>query len=304
MNVDLRQLRAFVVVARLLNFTRAAEELRIAQPSLSYTIRQLETMLGFPLLKRTTRTTELTPEGVLFLAEAVAVINRFDVAMEHAGQIARGELGRLRVGYLIGAAVDHVPAISRAFSDAYPDVQLDLIEYDFSRPNAGLDVGETDVAIVRPPLNDMAGIIQTTLLRERCFVCLPSQHRFAGLDSVDVTDLLDEPIIAAPGEGLWRDSWILNGLRKVPATITYEAATFEAELRAVAAGRSISIMPEVAPRLYARPGVAFVPINGLPHCAVAVVRRRDSPPTAANFAKIARRTVQRVAAGSVKDQPK
>ena len=57
MNVDLRQLRAFVAVARSLNFTRAADELHIAQPSLSYTIQQLEKTLGFSLLNRTTRIT-------------------------------------------------------------------------------------------------------------------------------------------------------------------------------------------------------------------------------------------------------
>ena len=133
MNVDLRQLRAFVAVARSLNFTRAADELHIAQPSLSYTIQQLEKTLGFSLLNRTTRTTELTREGATFLIEAAAVLARYESAMGRAVQIARGELGLLRVGYLIGAAVDHVPAISRAFNDAYPDVQLELIEYDFDK---------------------------------------------------------------------------------------------------------------------------------------------------------------------------
>jgi DNA-binding transcriptional LysR family regulator len=297
MNVDLRQMRAFVAVARSLNFTRAAEELHIAQPSLSYTIQQLEKTVGFSLFKRTTRITELTPEGEIFLAEALAVLNRYDIAMARATQVARGELGRLRVGYLIGAAVDHVPAISRAFSEAYPEVELELIEYNFSTPNAGLDTGDTDVAIVRPPLNELSGVVQTLLLRERCFVCLPSQHRFAGLDSIDATELLDEPIIAAPGEGAWRDMWILNNLRTKPANVTYEAATFEAELRAVAAGRSISIMPEVAPRLYTRPGVAFVRISGVPDCDVAVVRRRGAPQAAVNFAKIARRTVKQATDG-------
>jgi DNA-binding transcriptional LysR family regulator len=292
MNVELRQLRAFVAVARSLNFTRAADELHIAQPSLSYTIQQLEKTLGFSLLNRTTRTTELTREGTTFLIEAAAVLARYEPAMERAVQIARGELGQLRAGYLIGAAVDHVPAISRAFNDAYPDVQLELIEYDFAAPNAGLDTGETDVAIVRPPLNGLAGIVTTTLLRERCFACVASDHRFAGRDSVDVADILDEPIIAAPGEGTWRDSWILNNLRDKPARITYRAATFEAELRAVAAGQGISIMPETAPRLYSRPGVAFVVINDLPDCDVAVVRRKDAPRTAINFAKIARRIVR------------
>jgi DNA-binding transcriptional LysR family regulator len=290
-NVDLRQLRAFVTVARSLSFTRAAEELHIAQPSLSHTIQQLEKNVGFPLLVRTTRTTALTREGATFLVEATAVIERYEAAMVRTAQIARGELGRLRVGCLIGAAVDYVPAISRAFNDAYPDVQLDLIEFTFAAPNAGLDTGETDVAIVRPPLNGLTGVIRTTLLHERCFVCVATNHRFAGRESIDVAELLDEPIIAAPGEGEWRDVWILNNLRTEPARVTYEAATFEAELREVAASKSISIVPAIAPRLYARPGVAFVPINGLPDCDVAVVRRRGGPRAATNFTKIARRVV-------------
>jgi DNA-binding transcriptional LysR family regulator len=65
------------------------------------------------------------------------VLDRYEAALARAAQIARGELGRLRVGYLIGAAVDHVPAITRAFNDAYPDVQLDLIEYNFRLPTRG-----------------------------------------------------------------------------------------------------------------------------------------------------------------------
>jgi DNA-binding transcriptional LysR family regulator len=293
MNVELRQLRAFVAVARSLNFTRAAEELHIAQPSLSYTIQQVERVVGFPLFKRTTRTTELTAEGATFLVEAVAVLDRYESAMARAAQVGRGELGRLRVGYLIGAAVDYVPAILRAFNDAYPDVQLDVVEYNFAEPNAGLDSGATDIAIVRPPLNAISGVIRTNLLQEQCFACLPSGHRFASRASINVKELLDEPIVAAPGEGTWRDSWILNNLRDKPAVVTYEAATFEAELRAVAAGHSISIMPAIAPRLYRRPGVTFVAIDGLPDCQVAVVRRRDAPRSAANFASIARRTVKR-----------
>jgi DNA-binding transcriptional LysR family regulator len=287
----MRHFRAFVAVAHSLNFTRAAEELHIAQPSLSYTIRQLEKYLGFPLFERTTRSTELTPDGKMFLVEAVAVLDHFDAAMEQAGRVARGELGHLRVGYLIGAALDYVPLILRAFSESHPDVHVDLTEYDFSSPNGGLDTGQTDVAIVRPPLNGVTGVIRTTLLQERCFACLPVQHRYAGAASVDVADLLDEPIVAAPGDGVWRDFWILKSFRKEPARVTYEAATFEAELQAVASGRGISIVPETAPRLYTRPGITFVPIVGMPACDVAVVRRRDAPRAAANFVKTARTVV-------------
>ncbi|MQA06492.1 MAG: LysR family transcriptional regulator [Streptosporangiales bacterium] len=281
-----------MAVARSLNFTRAAEELHIAQPSLSYTIQQLEKTIGVPLFNRTTRATELTPDGAILFDEAHAVLDRYDAAMERMAQVARGELGRLRVGYLIGAAVDHVPAILRAFADDYPDIQLDLIEYDFSTPNGGLDTGDTDVAIVRPPLDDVPDVITATLLRERCFACLPTQHHYAARPSVTVADLLDESIVAAPGTGAWRDSWILADQRQAPPDITYEAATFEAELQAVAVDRGISIVPETAPRIYARPGVTFVPIADMSDCTVAVARRPDAPQAAANFAETAHRIVR------------
>jgi DNA-binding transcriptional LysR family regulator len=269
----------------------------VAQPSLSHTIRQLEEQVGFTLFERSTRSTKLTSDGARFLTEAAAVMKRYDEAMALTTQIARGELGRLRVGYLIGAAVDHLPMILRAFGEAYPEVKLDLMEYDFASPNVGLDVRATDVAIVRPPLNGVTDVVLTPLLEERCFVCLPSDHRFASLRSVDVMRLLEEPMIAAPGSGEWRDAWMLNHLRQEPARVLNEAATFEAELRAVAVGRGISIVPEIAPRLYSRPGVAFVRITGLPPCEVAVVHHREAPRAALNFAEIARRVVEEAGVG-------
>jgi DNA-binding transcriptional LysR family regulator len=69
MNVELRHLRAFIAVAQTANFTRAAEQLLISQPSLSYTIRQLEGYLGLKLFARTTRATVLTPDGEQFLGD-------------------------------------------------------------------------------------------------------------------------------------------------------------------------------------------------------------------------------------------
>jgi DNA-binding transcriptional LysR family regulator len=291
MNVELRHLRAFVAVAQAANFTRAAEQLHIAQPSLSYTIRQLEGHLGFRLFARTTRATAVTPDGEQFLAEAKAVLKRFDTAMERSSRMAGGELGRLRVGYLIGAAVDYVPAILREFAGSYPEVDVELIEYDFSSPNGGLDIGETDVALVRPPLDGVEEAVVTTLLSEPCVACVGEGHQFAALPIVSIRLLLAEPIVAAPGDNVWRDYWILASYRDSPANITHEAATFEAELQSVALGRGLSVVPASVARLYARPGVRYVPIDGIAECEVAVVHRLDAPRAAANFARVANSVV-------------
>jgi len=146
---------------------------------------------------------------------------------------------------------------------------------------------------VRPPLHDMTGLVATTLLTEPCVACVPERHPFAALPSVPVSQLLAEPIVAAPGDNAWRDYWTLSEYRDSgsPANITYEAATFEAELQSVALGRGLSIVPAVAARLYARPGVRFVPIDGMAECEVAVVHHRDAPGAATNFAAVARQVV-------------
>lgn len=294
-NVEVRHLRAFVAVAETANFTRAAQQLLISQPSLSYTIRQLESYLGLSLFTRDTRTTVLTPAGEIFLREARAVLARLDEALERAERMAAGELGQLRVGYLIGAAVDHVPSILRAFARDYPKVQCNPVEYDFATPNAGLDTGETDVAIVRPPLDLPSpaadALVMRTLIREPRVACLSETHPFAERTSITAAELLDEPIVAAPGDNRWRDYWILSSLRETPAKVAYEAATFEAELQAVSLGRGPSIVPASAARFYARPGLRFVPISDLADCEVSVAFLKGGPQAAVNFANLAERIV-------------
>jgi DNA-binding transcriptional LysR family regulator len=289
MNVELRHLRAFVTVAAELHFNRAAAQLHMSQPTLSQTIRQLEGALGFTLLARTTRSVALTPNGELFLAEARAVLARFDIAMRQAEQVASGLVGQVRLGHLIGSAIDHMPAILRAFRETYPDVSLEVEDYDFRSPEAGLDTGATDVAILRPPVDLPAGSELHVLRSEPRVACVADLHPLAARTEVSVADLLDQPIVAAPGSGTWRDYWLLVDHRGETAPpVVYEAATFEAELQAVASGRGISITPATAARFYARPGLAFPVITDAAWCDVAVALPPHPLPAARHFAHLAR----------------
>ena len=149
-NVGLRHLRSFVVLAEELHFARAAARMHISQPALSQTIKQLERSTGLQLLQRTTRRVELTPDGRAFRDDAVRVLEQFEALMDHARATAAGRRGTLRVGYTIGAAVDLVPRMLRAFAERCPDVRVETTEFDFSEPDAGLTDGRADVAD-RPP---------------------------------------------------------------------------------------------------------------------------------------------------------
>jgi DNA-binding transcriptional LysR family regulator len=279
-----------VVLAEELHFARAAVRLHMSQPALSQTIRQLERGTGLRLLIRTTRHVELTAEGADVRDAALEVLAQFDQLMERARETAAGSRGQLCVGYIIGAAVDIVPRLLRVHAGRCPDVVVRTTEFDFSQPAVGLDDGRSHVAIIRPPI-DLPGAELMTLVSEPRVACLPESHPLAGRLQVSIQELLDEPIIAAPGEGPWRDYWLCCEYRDgAPPPVVDEAATFEAEFQAVASGRGISITADAAARFYARPGLRFPRIADIPPCEVAVALPPDPTPAARAFAAIAAAT--------------
>src|SRR5215472_18661190 len=124
--MELRHLRYFVAVAEELNFRRAAERLRLAQPALSAQIKTLEAELGVRLLERTTRSVMLTPTGQVFLKEANGILE----ATTHAERLVRkaqlGLVGILRVGVIAPATGPLLANVLRRFHQKYPGVQLSL----------------------------------------------------------------------------------------------------------------------------------------------------------------------------------
>ncbi|MBE9018908.1 LysR family transcriptional regulator, partial [Chroococcidiopsidales cyanobacterium LEGE 13417] len=97
--MNIEWLRCFVVLAKTLNFRRAAEQLHMAQPSLSRAIAQLESELGVKLVNRTTRQVQLTTAGKVFLTEAQAILQRTEQAIRAVRQTAIQASGRLGVGF-------------------------------------------------------------------------------------------------------------------------------------------------------------------------------------------------------------
>jgi DNA-binding transcriptional LysR family regulator len=286
-NLDLRHLRCFVVLAEELHFARAAERLHLSQPALSQTLKQLERATGLRLLNRTTRRVELTAEGAAVRDDALRVLRALDDLVERAHETAAGRRGTLHVGFTIGAAVDLVPHVLRAYAQAYPDVKVELTEFDFSEPDAGLDDDRSDVAIVRPPI-ETQGVQLATLATEPRVACLPDSHPLADREEISIHDILSDPIIGAPGEGIWRDYWLACDYRDgEPPPVVAEVATFESELQAVATGRGISITAEAAARFYARPGIRFPRIADIAPCEVAVALPKSPTPAARAFAEVA-----------------
>jgi DNA-binding transcriptional LysR family regulator len=276
-DANTRRLRYFVAVAQELHFSRAAAKLFIAQQSLSKQISELEAELGVALLLRTSRRIELTPAGHLFLGAAKESLAAFDAGVSAAQRTGRGQQGVLKLGFSAGAAMELSTPILAEFGRRYPHVRLDLHEYAFDDPSAGLVSSSSDVAFVRLPIapTDLATEI---LFSEPCVLAVRTGHPLSDRDTVHIADILDEPIaVGRTNDAAWRDFWTLTAYRngKPPSQII-ETSTQSEEIEVVAAGMACDITPIGGGRYSPRPGVSLVPIVDAPRSVLAVAWRHNA----------------------------
>lgn len=290
MVLDIRQMRYVVEVADRGNFSRAADRLRIAQSALSQQIRKVERELGFDLFDRHPRGASVTSAGAAFVEDARAAVSTFDEAVERAGRRARGESGRLRLGFIAGGAQWLTPLILRAFQESYPKVDLRLRETSFMDPSGGLASGESDVAFIRPPI-ETPGLWFEVLIERPRFFAAAVRHALAARDEVSVAEILEEPLVAINGtDRTWERFWALDDFRDGrPAPIAAEAKTYEAELQLVAAGRASSVTCGATPTSFARPsGIVLLPIVDVPPSPIVVAYRvEEAGVLVRNFVRIA-----------------
>lgn len=258
MDLDLRKVRYFVAVAQHENFGRAAEELRIAQPVLSRQIRALERELKARLFERDTRGTRLTPAGQALLDEARNLLPAAAAAQRRVRDAAAGQR-TFTIGFAPGVIIT---AAVRELSRRHPDVSVELRRADWIRQADVIRDGQVDVGYVRLPA-DLHGLTVEPLLREPRVVLLPTDHRLAGKETVDVADLASEHLLHKPDDvPEWRD--VALELRdRQPRKALPVLRTIEEKLEHIAAGSGIVILPLSSASFYTRPDITHVPINDI-----------------------------------------
>ncbi len=178
--MELRHLRYFIAVAEEGHITRAAERLGMQQPPLSRQIKAIEREMDVQLFRRKARGVELTDAGRTFLDDARAMLGHLDDAFDTARRTARGEQGRISVGYTNSPAFHPlVPRVIREFRQAFPLVSLTLEEsspYDLIEC---MQNDKIDIAFIGGPVADQEGVAIDPLLEEPMVVALPSGHPLA-----------------------------------------------------------------------------------------------------------------------------
>jgi DNA-binding transcriptional LysR family regulator len=195
--VELRHLRYFVTVAELLNFTKAAAKLRVAQPALSRQVRDLEDELGVKLIERTSRSARLTDAGKVFITEAKAILQRAEDATKLARAVGRGEQGEIHVGYAPSLTVELLPCMLHTFHNAAPGVQVKLHDQSTDEMVRGLNEGKLHLALMaRPSKEELRGLTFELLREYPMCVAMQLTHRLARAKEITVAQIADEPLVA------------------------------------------------------------------------------------------------------------
>ena len=268
MPIELRHLRYFIAVAEEGHITRAAERLGIQQPPLSLQIRALEQELDVQLFRRVPRGVELTPAGVALLEHARGVLDQIDRAVAITRRTARGEQGRLVIGFTSSTPFHpFVPRIIRTFRELSPLVSLVLEESGSSELVQALRSEEIDAAFIRSPVADIDGLLVRPLLEEAMIAALPAAHMLAAIPNavsspLPLTQLANETFILYKrpgGPGLY--DAIITACRGAGFSprVGQEAPRILSTLNLVAAGLGVSIVPESLSRLQ-MDGVLYRPL--------------------------------------------
>ncbi len=191
--MELRHLRYFVAVAEELNFTRAAAKLRLAQPSLTRQIHNLEEELGVRLLDRTKNQVSLTEEGKSFLLDARRLVALSLESVKAVQRFSRGESGQLNLGYLFKFNFDLLPATLATFYKTCPEIAVNLFDMSPTEQLRALEARKIDLGFVglRPPAahKNMAALTWECVARHDVVAVLPARHPLVKKSKILMRDL-------------------------------------------------------------------------------------------------------------------
>lgn len=281
--MELRHLRYFCAVAEHRSFTIAARHLNVSQSGVSGQVHSLEQELGVTLLQRNSREVRLTPEGVLFAAEAREILLRAERAIELTRRSSTGNSGTLTVGLCGPVTSLFLPALIRNFRQQFPGVDVALRERAPAEQIDALLNGEIDIAFTRSiPAERRPLVHQRLLFREPLIAAIPRRHPLAAEDSVAVPALASSRLVLYYRDGapeIFDAILALCSRAKFSPRLADTPSSWQSILTMVEAGEGVALVPACVRRLRAN-DVVFRPLRGRPTQFDAIVAWRLNEPSA------------------------
>jgi DNA-binding transcriptional LysR family regulator len=246
--MELRHLRYFVCVAEALSFTKAAEKLHTAQPSLTRQIKNLEDELGVRLLHRTKQKVTLTDEGRSFLADAKHLLALAAETVKSVRRLHTGEVRALNVGYVSNLFYDLLPRTLESFHQAFPTIAVNLFDLSCGEQFRALEEGKLDLGFVglHEPIA-RRGLEFRTIASYKSVVALPMENPLAARATVSLKALAPMFFIGMsetsyPG---YRD-WLIRTCARCAFTpkVLQDVDLERKMIHAIGSGLGVAIVPE------------------------------------------------------------
>ncbi|HXB22154.1 MAG TPA: LysR family transcriptional regulator [Candidatus Solibacter sp.] len=270
--MELHQLRYFSAIVRAGSFTRAAEQLGIAQPSLSQQIRVLEKQIGFPLFERLGRSVRLTEYGEALKARAVNILQQVAEAESSLANLQEGVRGRLRIGVIPTIMPYLIAPHIKGFLKEFPDVDLQFMEDTTPQLIEQLQSGDLDIVVAGLPIRN-PDIICSELFREPLFLAVAQGHRLARQHDVHLHHIQDERFLLLKEGHCLRDD-VLTACTRANAELhsVFETNQLESIFQLVRADFGLTLIPAMAK--HHATGCTLVQLNSKAFRRIGYLRAR------------------------------
>lgn len=258
MDINLRHLEAFVAVAKLSSFTKAARKLNVSQPTLTVQIRQLEETLTVRLLDRNTRSVRLTPVGQELAPVVENLLSEINAVVDSTKELSRKKKGIVRVAALPSIAATLLPRIIVEFGRQFPGVTVVVRDAIEEKVLSLVEAGDVDLGI--GCRDDLApDLVFTLLFKDHMSLVMLNNSPLARRKLIGLKDLADQPLILLDPESSVRH---------------LVSRAFDAIGRKVAPAFEVTLMSTVAGMVRAGLGVAILPSVALDMGGLAGLRSR------------------------------
>lgn len=281
-----RQLKVFEAVARLLSFSRAAEELHLTQPAVSTQVKKLEEHVGLPLFEQLGKKIYLTAAGDEMLHASRAIIQQFQTVEATMAQFKGISGGKLNVA-VISAGDYFFPRLLVEFARSHQGVTLNLSVYNREELLGHLADNLTDLAVMVRPPQDMDTVNEAFAPHPYVIVAAPS-HPLASRKRIPMSRLMREPfVVREKGSDTWHSMEDGFGEHLAKINIAMEIKSMETVKQAVIAGMGVSFLSAHTISLELKAGsLVVLDVQGFPltlHWYVVHRKNKRLPPVAQAF---------------------
>jgi LysR family hydrogen peroxide-inducible transcriptional activator len=244
--MEFRQLGYAVQIYHDKNFSRAAEKLHIAQPSLSQQLAKLEKELGVPLFHRTTNSVEPTHAGEVFVQKAQLILDLVGQLKSEMNDISNLRKGKLVVGTLPITGSHILPLVLPEFAKRHPGIEIALVEDTSANLELFTSSGAVDFSLLSLPIEEHTLHFRPYATEEIC-LAVPASHPLAAADEpIPVRSLADESfIVLKKGQGFRQITQDICAEAGFSPKIVFESSNIETVQSLVAAGMGVALIPEM-----------------------------------------------------------